>query len=261
MATQTGRESRGSSLSAADQAYGAAAHFLSKLSDLASTARGYEARPILTWTDPGRLVAETFAIYFDLNHLISSEVRRQARRAYPIGAPSIVIGRSKKKATLLEAIVDELGGHFRWALYPGRPAPLTRRHDETPADAARRLGLNTISDVHRLLIDDWEARGRDRAEASLELLRCPHIDFDELLVQLDREAQAVLASEKPPSAPRGRRPKYDEDRLLSLERDWNNSDLPKPEFCKLKHILVKDLDRMMNALRSRRRRASAVRTK
>ena len=213
-----------------DQAYGAAATFIDALATLAWHARRYQRDPANPdgWTRLGGTYAQAFVAWFDLSHLLTPAVRDAARRAYPVGAASVKVGKLKAKATVIEAIADELGVYFRNVLYQDRRHPLDPDRDrvaaearaqavarqvaegkparpfgwgddfddlmkkETRAAVRERLGIKTLGDALLLMSREWESQDAPRAESRLESLRCGSIDFDDLRTQLDREARAVI---------------------------------------------------------------------
>jgi len=216
-----------------DQAYGAAATFIDALATLAWHARRYQRDPANPdgWTRLGGTYAQAFVAWFDLSHLLTAAVRDAARRAYPVGAASIRVGKLKAKGTVIEAIADELGVYFRNVLYQGRRHPLDPDRErviveakaqavarqvaegklaepfgwgeefnelmkkETRAVVRERLGVKTLGDAWLLMAREWESQDPARAESRLKLLLYSSIDFDDLRTQLDREARAVI----PPS--------------------------------------------------------------
>jgi len=213
-----------------DQAFGAAATFIDSLAILAWHARRYQRDPANPdgWKRLGGTYAQAFIAWFDLSHLLTPAVRDAARRAYPVGAASIKVGKLRAKATVIEAIADELGVYFRNVLYQGRRHPLNPESErvaveakaqavarqvaegkpavpfgwgadfnelmkkETRAAVRVRLGIKTLGDAWLLMAREWESQDPVFAESRLGMLRCGSIDFDDLRTQLDREAQAVI---------------------------------------------------------------------
>ena len=220
--------------SPAEKAFGAAAEFVEHLGTLAYHARLYQ--PGGDWKQVGATYALAFVAWFDLTHLLTRAVRTDARRVYPPGAPSIKLGKTRAKPTVIEAVDDELGTYFRNAVYFGRHHPLepdrvrvgneakaraTARQveqgkpaeplgwgvdfdelmkHETRAAVRERLGIKTKWDALELMQREWQAQSPERAETALILLRCGSIDFDDLRTQLGREAEAVIAAERKPDA-------------------------------------------------------------
>lgn len=214
---------------AADQTFGAALMFLEYLGTLAYQARKFQPntdRPD-AWQDPAMTYAMAFVAWLDLTHLLTPAVRTEARRVYPPGSPAIRLGKARPTPTMIEALADELGLYFRNTVYQDRRHPLEpdteRITDEAKARATarqvaqgkpaeplgwgadfdelmraetrvavlERLGLKTYGDCHDLMMNEWKAQDPASGRAALSLLRCDSIDFDELRVQLIREAEAV----------------------------------------------------------------------
>lgn len=225
--------------SPADQAFGAAHAFVEHLATLAYHARHFQPRPDKpdAWQDPAMTYAMAFVAWFDLSHLLTPEVRTQARRVYPPGSPAIKLGKAKPTPTVIEAVADELGVYFRNTVYGGRLHPLEPDRErvadgakaratarqvaqgkpaepigwgadfdelmtkETRAAVRERLGIKTLGDGWMLMVDEWKKQDRNRGESALSLLRCESIDFDDLKTQLIREAEAVIAAASKPNAP------------------------------------------------------------
>lgn len=226
----------GHEASPTEQAYGAAASFIRSLSTLAGHARRLETCRSSSddWRRYAFTYAHGFTAWFDLTCLLTPAVRDAARRVYPPGSPSIKLGKTRARPTVIEAVADELGVYFRNVLYQDRRCPLdpncekvaeeakaqaTARQvaqgkpaepfgwgddfdelmkDETRAAVRERLGINTLGDAWVLMAREWESQNPERADAKLGMLRCGSIDFEDLQTQLDREARAVLALETDP---------------------------------------------------------------
>ncbi len=203
----------------ANEAYGAARAFLDRMGTLAFHAR-HKPRE---WRDAGGTFALAFLAWFELTALLTPDVRERARRAYPIGSPPIRLGRLPAAATLVEALSDEFGVFVRNTVFQDRSHPLEpnreaeilyaiiagapkakgarRRLPKPPVPDTRqavrkRLGVRTMGDAMMLIAKEWNAQDDQAGLAALAQLRCDPLDFDELLVLLDREAQVVLRQGK-----------------------------------------------------------------
>ncbi|MBL9001736.1 MAG: hypothetical protein JNK25_11430 [Phycisphaerae bacterium] len=210
-----------------DKAYGAACEFVCHLHTLAFIARGH-GRAV----DPGEartaaagVFALAFIAWFDLTLLLTPEVRRAAIAVHDTDTPPVRIGALKPTATVIEAVADELGVCFRNAVYRGRRCPLEpdvavlveqakaaqpsgwgKKLDElvkteTRAVIRERLGIETWADALTFLAKEWTTLSTEDAESALAALRFDGVDFNELRVLLDREAQAVLNRVAAPEGP------------------------------------------------------------
>lgn len=182
------------------------------------------------WSEWGAIFAPAFIAWFDLDHLATGDVRLWAQQTHLPGSATIRLGKSRLKPSYIEAVKDELGVYFRNVLYHGRSHPLEpdrgRLAEEAKALAIARqvardkpaepfgmgrdfekllaketrevifarLGLKTWADVIMLMVREWQSQPSNGAESVLHFLKCGSVDFDDLEVQLRREAAAVLAA-------------------------------------------------------------------
>ena len=167
-----------------DSIYGAAAGFVRAMSFLAHEAQA--SRPendhFLGWKAAAGPFAHAYLLGRDLRKLVHNnpDVVAKARSAYPAGSPSIRIGKLPPCATVIETLEQGAFQALHNALYPGQDDPI-------PVDSSM-----TWTKAWQRVCDDWNQQDREWGGSRLRLFRCENIDFDDLTVQLDREARAVL---------------------------------------------------------------------
>ena len=242
--------------SQADKAYGAAEVFVGHLSVLVYHARENPPPPILD--SEGQRLAGTFAMafvaWFDLRGHLTREVRDKARHVYLPGSPSIKFGMFRANLTVIELVVNELGHYMQNSLYQDRGCPFDPDKDriwkETEAEAARqsknkswrfnahyetslkretrsvifnRLGLKNLGDAWDLMAKEWNKRESAETEARFARLRTE--DFDEIEIQLYREAHAVLAGPHARAKARKVQRQWLGGALLCLRKhpDWSDA--------------------------------------
>ncbi|MBL9000776.1 MAG: hypothetical protein JNK25_06530 [Phycisphaerae bacterium] len=205
----------------ADQAYGAALSFVESLHVLAASAR--EGHLGAVGQGQAGMFAQAFVAWFDLTHLLTPAIRQNARSVYQPGSPPIRIGTSRAAFSVIETIADNLGVDFRNSVYLGRPHPLEPnlsalidqakagrpigwrenlnelQQHETRASIRQRLGIESWADALTFLAKEWTSLSNEEADRARRALRFDRVEFDDLLVLLDREAKAVLS--KPSSTP------------------------------------------------------------
>lgn len=202
--------------SCVDQAYGAALAFLNELSELASSARQWPPSALRNeWKQLGIIFGGAFVAWLDLTVMLKRDMRNRVAEAYPPGSPSIRIGIGKPKATVIEAVADELGAFFRDVLYfrrlsplepdvevackgaPILPGPERDKWIEAAMKSARlelrqKHKIECYFDAVLLYSKEWQRQNRSEALGRIRALTCEGVDFDDLRVQLDREARALL---------------------------------------------------------------------
>ncbi|QYK47941.1 MAG: hypothetical protein KF838_14260 [Phycisphaeraceae bacterium] len=178
-------------VSAVNAAYGALMEFLDVAATLAHMARhasGPNARGL------GLAYGRALVSWLDLTALLTPDVRGAARSCYSAGSPPIRVGKLRPSPSVIEAVADGLGVAVRNAVYQDRLHPLESRASESWKEAKARLGTQAPMDAWAVLESDWNKSRPEIRERALLLLKCPSIEFDDLLVRAGREAEAALAT-------------------------------------------------------------------
>lgn len=191
-----------------------------------------DGRPRLPgdWAEWGATFGRGFVAYARLMSLLTPELRMLARRANPRDYPVVKLGKARPEPSVIEAVAGPLGTSFRNILYFGRSHPLEPDKAKVLKEAQaaaiarqvelgkppepfgagalfeklmekewralrERLRAEPFGDL-MVMVREWQAQDARTSEATLTLLKYRSIDFDDLEVQLEREAAAAVAIER-----------------------------------------------------------------